>query len=164
VFTGIASVWSDLDEKRTRFSVAGNFSGTNAFGTVSLTAREVPPEVSLSAEQTISRWQDNRPYSRTFLLRSLLGVKVPLTLSTGDSGSLLLADGLPIAVLSHIDGKETSGGASVVALPVRKKPESEAEGAYSTSSTASREAPPITEPRSTASETGRTRVSNECVN
>jgi len=120
-FNGIGSVWSDLDEQRVGFAVAGNFSGTNSFGTTALAVREVAPDTPPTAEQTLTRWQDNRPYSRTFLLRSLEGAPSSLKLSSGDSGSLLLAGGLPVAVLSHVDGKETSGGASVIALPERKK-------------------------------------------
>lgn len=159
-FNGIASVWSTLDERRARFAVAGNFSGTNAFGTIPLSVREVGQDVPPSAEQTIARWQDNRPYSRTFLLRSLVGTKVPLALTTGDSGSLLLADGLPVAVLSHIDGEETSGGASVVALPVRKKPEGAQEGSARSPATASREAPP----RAAPSAQEQPQTPSECVN
>lgn len=40
-----------------------------------------------------------------------------LRLNPGDSGSMILAGGLPIGVLSTVDGEKTSGGASVLALP-----------------------------------------------
>jgi|GEM_PF-3476371 len=118
-FNGIASVWSDLDEKRAQLSVAGNFSGSNAFGTVALTAAEVTPNTPPGPTQTMTRWQDNRPYSRTFLLRALSEADAPIKFTSGDSGAMLLADGLPVAILSHVDGHETSGGASVIPLPRR---------------------------------------------
>jgi hypothetical protein len=42
----------------------------------------------------------------------------------GDSGSLLLLDGVPIATLYSVDGEETSGGASIRALPTAESEES----------------------------------------
>jgi hypothetical protein len=40
-----------------------------------------------------------------------------LRLTPGDSGSLILADGLPMAVLATVDGEKTSGGSAVLPLP-----------------------------------------------
>jgi hypothetical protein len=40
-----------------------------------------------------------------------------LSLQPGDSGTLILGDGLPMAVLSNVDGEKTSGGSSVLPLP-----------------------------------------------
>lgn len=40
-----------------------------------------------------------------------------LSLKPGDSGTLILADGLPMAVLATVDGEKTSGGSSVLPLP-----------------------------------------------
>ena len=40
-----------------------------------------------------------------------------LTLTPGDSGTFVLADGLPMAVLATVDGEKTSGGSSVLPLP-----------------------------------------------
>lgn len=40
-----------------------------------------------------------------------------LRLTPGDSGTLVLADGLPMAVLTTVDGEKTSGGSSVLPLP-----------------------------------------------
>jgi hypothetical protein len=41
-----------------------------------------------------------------------------LKLQAGDSGSMLLGGGLPMAVLATVDGEKTSGGASFMPLPV----------------------------------------------
>lgn len=40
-----------------------------------------------------------------------------LNLKPGDSGTLLLVSGLPMAVLATVDGEKTSGGAAVLPLP-----------------------------------------------
>lgn len=40
-----------------------------------------------------------------------------LRLTPGDSGSLILADGLPMAVLATVDGEKTSGGSALLPLP-----------------------------------------------
>lgn len=50
------------------------------------------------------------PYSRTIK-------PLALALQPGDSGSLLVVSGLPVGVVSTVDGKETSGGASIRPLP-----------------------------------------------
>lgn len=41
----------------------------------------------------------------------------------GDSGAMLLLDGVPIATLYSVDGEETSGGASIRALPTAESEE-----------------------------------------
>ncbi len=43
--------------------------------------------------------------------------QIALALQPGDSGSLLVLSGLPVGVVSTVDGKETSGGASIRPLP-----------------------------------------------
>lgn len=50
------------------------------------------------------------PYSRT-------AKPLSLGFQPGDSGSLLVVTGLPVGVVSTVDGKETSGGASIRPLP-----------------------------------------------
>lgn len=45
------------------------------------------------------------------------GNNITIAMQPGDSGSLLVIGGIPIAVLSTVDGVETSGGASIRALP-----------------------------------------------
>lgn len=40
-----------------------------------------------------------------------------LGLRSGDSGSMLLGGGLPMAILATVDGEKTSGGASILPLP-----------------------------------------------
>jgi len=49
-----------------------------------------------------------------------------LYLKPGDSGTLVLADGLPMAVLATVDGDKTSGGSSVLPLPEIGEEEPEA--------------------------------------
>lgn len=49
-----------------------------------------------------------------------------LSLKPGDSGTLILADGLPMAVLATVDGEKTSGGSSILPLPEIGEEEPEA--------------------------------------
>ncbi|MFZ9519786.1 MAG: hypothetical protein ACO3A4_04855, partial [Silvanigrellaceae bacterium] len=56
----------------------------------------------------------------------------------GDSGSLLLLDGVPIATLYSVDGEETSGGASIRALPTAESEESTESTQVSGSATGTR--------------------------
>lgn len=51
-----------------------------------------------------------------FLFSKLLGDTEARFLK-GDSGSIVLLDGIPIATLYSVDGEETSGGASIMSLP-----------------------------------------------
>jgi hypothetical protein len=59
-----------------------------------------------------------------------------LRLHPGDSGSMILAGGLPIAVLSTVDGEKTSGGASVLALPANVESEQSPDRSSETGATA----------------------------
>ena len=58
--------------------------------------------------------------ARSYLFKSKNG-RESVQFGPGDSGSILLLKGIPIATMSHKDGEETSGGASVINLPTRKK-------------------------------------------
>lgn len=57
--------------------------------------------------------------SKTILLSHLGSLETEKTffLQPGDSGSLFLLGGLPLAVVATVDGKETSGGTAVLPLP-----------------------------------------------
>ncbi|MEN9529743.1 MAG: hypothetical protein RI932_1616, partial [Pseudomonadota bacterium] len=46
-------------------------------------------------------------------------------LQPGDSGSLFLLGGLPLAVVATVDGQETSGGTSLLPLPNNNEEEDE---------------------------------------
>jgi len=51
------------------------------------------------------------------LLFSLPSSEVNARFQRGDSGAILLLDGVPVATLYSVDGEETSGGASIRSLP-----------------------------------------------
>ena len=69
-------------------------------------------------------------FLKTQSLENLNKGYAQLRLRPGDSGSMILAGGLPIAVLATVDGEKTSGGAAVLPLPeINSDEEDEAPGA-----------------------------------
>jgi hypothetical protein len=68
-------------------------------------------------------------FPKTQTLENLNLGYAQLRLRPGDSGSMILANGLPMAVLATVDGEKTSGGAAVLPLPENNgDPEDEVAG------------------------------------
>lgn len=122
---GLKAVWQTLDARPADLTLAkGQDSGLT--------------EVPLTTP--VEHFEDQRPHSRTFMMTG------PSAFARGDSGTLLLSQGIPVAVLSALDGEPSSGGASVIALPKR-----ESHGIPAADSSPSSTAPPAPKSKESAS-------------
>jgi hypothetical protein len=77
-----------------------------------LTALRVPAQL---LSQQLNGWQ---PFAQTgALLLASNKAEARARFVKGDSGAILLLDGVPFATLYSVDGEQTSGGATIRALP-----------------------------------------------
>jgi hypothetical protein len=51
------------------------------------------------------------------MLVSMPRSDIKVRFQKGDSGAIMLLDGIPVATLYSVDGEETSGGAAILPLP-----------------------------------------------
>ncbi|MEY3901238.1 MAG: hypothetical protein RL189_544 [Pseudomonadota bacterium] len=108
-------------EQLNRLSVVSNFENED---TVNFDAREtedVSPflrHLVLPAKTLTTNLNGLQNFQQTgAILFSLPREAVKARFQKGDSGAILLLDGVPVATLYSVDGEETSGGASIRSLP-----------------------------------------------
>jgi hypothetical protein len=119
--------WASLVRRGDRFvstNLAESADSQSAiYATVKLEAKKASSADAKEAFESFAILSSTAPRERTYILRSpRVGAK-QFGFSKGDSGSLFSLGVVPVAVLSHVDGKETSGGAAVIPLPSRKTKE-----------------------------------------
>lgn len=112
---------SDTAERLNRFSVSSSFGVNHELGFDNLLADLSAPflrhlRVPASAMSPEIFGLDQVEETGAFLL-SLPIAESNLRFLKGDSGSILMLDGVPIATLYSVDGEETSGGSSILSLP-----------------------------------------------
>jgi len=108
---------ADLD----RFEVASTFGLNNTLGFDNILAQLTTPllmhlKIPITTVSESLYGFENIENTGAFLL-SIPKSDSRVRFLKGDSGSIILLDGVPVATLYSVDGEETSGGASVLPLP-----------------------------------------------
>jgi hypothetical protein len=110
-----------LGDWKSRLSVVSNFSVDDKIDFFREESQQVSPFLNPlripapALSEQLYGWQQ---FSSTgaFVL-AMKKENAAVRFLKGDSGALLLLDGVPIAALHSVDGEETSGGASILPLP-----------------------------------------------
>jgi hypothetical protein len=112
---------SPLSEQMDRFTVVSNFDNEDLLMFEASESSVVSPFLRHLMLPIRFLTQDlsgfgNFEKSGAMLL-SMARNDIKARFQKGDSGAILLLDGIPIATLYSVDGEETSGGASILPLP-----------------------------------------------
>jgi len=118
----LAEVWKKLGTRGDLY-VSTNLTeskgaSTALYAASRIAAKKAEPDTKAEFE-TIASLEGKDLTERTYILRSPRVTSASVEFSKGDSGSILAVGVVPVAVLSHVDGHETSGGASLIPLPRR---------------------------------------------
>lgn len=108
-------------EQLSRLTVVSHFEGEENLDIEARETEDVSPflrHLMIPVQSLTTQLKGLSSFEQTgAFLFSLPPSEVKARFQKGDSGAILLLDGVPVATLYSVDGEETSGGASIRSLP-----------------------------------------------
>jgi hypothetical protein len=112
---------SQLNEQMSRFSVVSNFENEDLLvfeASESLVVSPFLRHLMLPIHYLTQELFGFQNFDQTgAMLVSMPRSDIKVRFQKGDSGAIMLLDGIPVATLYSVDGEETSGGAAILPLP-----------------------------------------------